>query len=198
MLTLDELRALGRRPRLHPNGFIQFDIMPNVWRLNVWTPQALRSKPLHPIHNHSFDIRSTIITGMLTNITYVFKSSGIGEPFTTVLHRATRLAGHDSMLTVVEDIPAFGELHFRDAVSCNPGESYTLPRNVLHDSIPHGLTATIMRVENPDPKYGPLVAVPAGIEPDNEHRREEYDEEILWTFIDAALEEAKQHEVSLQ
>lgn len=192
MYSIDKLRAFGRRPRLHPNGFIQFDIIPSELRLNVWTPEPLRSKSLHPIHNHSFDIASKVICGMLTNITYGFIPADYIEPFTTVLYQARRLEGSfDSVLEKIKDSNPYGFLRPLGIQSCNPGESYTMPRETLHDSIPHGLTATLMHSIKPNSSYGPIVALPFGVTPDNDHRREDIDERILWEQIDAALMRAE-------
>lgn len=191
MYTLDYLRSLGRRPRVHPNGFIQFDLVPNRLRLNVWTPQALRPKPMHPIHNHSFDVSSQIIVGMLTNLTYDFNPAHYEEPITTVLYRATRLPdSFDSELRKVTDRNPYGTLELSSATSHSPGDTYYMERKTLHDSIPHGLTATIMKSLDPDPNYGPIIAVPHGIDVDNTHRREEFEEGVLWEHIGRALEKA--------
>ena len=39
---VDRLKATGLRPRLHPNGFIQFDVTPNGdIRFHVWPDEKL-------------------------------------------------------------------------------------------------------------------------------------------------------------
>lgn len=195
MYTVTELRALGRRPRVHPNGFIQFDIEPKKIRLNVWPAEplpVLRSR-CHPIHNHSFDLHSRIICGALINSTYIFiPTSGYGwrrdrDRVTTVMYRAERVEGtqNDSVLRPLHN--GYGRLVSWTSTIYGPGEEYALLREILHDSLPHGLTATLMEMKMPDVVYGPLIAVPLGVEPNNEFRRENHDEEVLWQIIDKAL-----------
>ena len=99
--TVAKLKAMGRRPRVHPNGFVQFDIEPNILRLNVWPAEPIPGHPgrIHPIHNHCFDINSTIIHGALTNDVYAFQAST--DYVTHILHEAERVNEHDSILKVV-------------------------------------------------------------------------------------------------
>jgi len=183
----EELRALSSVPRLHPNGFIQLDLVPNQSiRLHVWPDEELRAqKTRHPIHDHSFDMTSEILTGGLTNLIYEFQATEYNKQIT--LYRAKRLP--DSQETILA--PAImkmntGYLRLRHADIYYPGSKYSLSKFILHDSIPHGLTATMMtktRVSD----YSPLVAIPKGIEPDNDYRRDSVDPEILWSFISRAI-----------
>lgn len=193
LLSYVRLREFGRRPRLHPNGFIQLDL--TKWgnlRLHVWPDEPVPAqKTSHPIHDHSFDMESTVILGTLTNREFKFVLGQAPEGRTVVYYRlfqATRLAGQDTVLAEVDGLP--GYLQPTKAKDLTPGERYKLGRGILHESTPHGLTATIMEKINPDPEYGPLVAVPEGVQPDNDFRRETIDEELLWSFIRRALEES--------
>lgn len=196
LMSYYRLREFGRRPRLHPNGFIQLDLTP--WgnlRLHVWPDAPLPAqKTSHPIHDHSFDMESCVILGMLTNREFKFvlgqvpvSMGGMPAPSYRIF-QATRLDGQDTVLSEVDGF--LGYLRVTKSKDIFPGLRYSLPREVLHESIPHGLTASIMEKINPDKEYGPRVAVPEGIEPDNDFRRETIDEEFLWSFIKRALEES--------
>jgi len=186
----EELRALSAVPRLHPNGFIQLDLTAD-WskRLHVWPDEELRAqKTRHPIHDHSFDMESEILTGCLTNLVYEFQASEYNKQ--TMLYRAKRLP--DTQETIL--VPATmkqntGYLRLLRADIYRPSSRYTLHKFVLHDSIPHGLTATIMTKSRMS-DYSPLIAIPKGIEPDNDYRRDRVDTEILWSFIQRGLEKA--------
>lgn len=193
--TLEYLKSLGRKPRVHPNGFVQFDIEPNILRLNVWPADPIPGHPgrVHPVHNHSFDLRSRVIHGALTNRTFHFYPSLI--PFRreaavvgdeVVMHEARRVGDHDSVLAPVEGQPC-GYLTLMTSGTHKAGESYTLERSVLHDSVPVGLTATLMTLERPSPVYKPLVAVPLGVKPMNGYSREAFDEGLLWEIVAKVL-----------
>jgi hypothetical protein len=193
MFTLAYLKTLGRKPRVHPNGFVQFDIEPNILRLNVWPAEPIPGHPgrIHPIHNHSFDLRSKIILGKLTNDVYVFEPApGYGD---MVLHTAQRVGTHDSILIPEakdrwgRPMSAVGYMSLIGSKTYLPGESYTLEKHLFHDSKPKGLTATLMMLESVSKRYAPMVAVPIGVEPMNNFSRDDYDEDLLWSIIGQAL-----------
>lgn len=58
--TLAGLRAVGERPRVHGNGFIQLDVTPRT-RLHFWSPEIPRQKVATPIHDHVFGFVSYVI-----------------------------------------------------------------------------------------------------------------------------------------
>ena len=195
LLSYYRLRELGRRPRLHPNGFIQFDITPwgNI-RLHVWPDTPIQAQQTHhPIHDHCFDMESRIILGQLRNINYSF-IIGAREP--NILHsgpyslyEVTHLPGaQDTTLEEVDGVP--GLLKIASDWTYGPGKRYSIRKGTLHESrAAEGiLTATIMEKTNADATYAARVAVPEGIKPDNDFRRETGDEEILWAFIKRAIE----------
>lgn len=190
----DELRAGSFRPRLHPNGFIQLDLTADLSkRLHVWPDENIQAqKTRHPIHDHSFAMESTVLTGCLTNLTYEFQTSAYN--IQTTLYHAKRFAdSQDTVLTpclrAADGSSITGYLRFLKGDVYFPGSTYRLDRRILHDSIPHGLTATVM-TKTFVSEYSPLIAMPKGIEPDNDYRRQTIDEEILWSFIKRALDKA--------
>src|SRR5882672_5609107 len=89
----EELRQQPRRPRLHPNGFIQLDLTEDLSkRLHVWPDEPLQAQlTRHPIHDHSFDMKSEILAGCLANLIYEFQPSEYN--YQTRLYRAQRLPG---------------------------------------------------------------------------------------------------------
>lgn len=190
---LEYLKSLGRKPRVHPNGFVQFDIEPNILRLNVWPADPIPGHPgrIHPIHNHSFDLKSKIIVGELTNDVYSYEPApGHGD---MVLHTARRINKHDSILVPEakdrwgRPISAVGYMICIGSKTYRPGEFYTLEKHLFHDSIAKGLTATLMSLEKPSKNYAPQVAVPIGVEPMNNYLRDDFDEELLWGIIGQVL-----------
>lgn len=185
--SVEYLKALGRSPRVHPNGFVQFDIEPGVLRLNIWPDQGIEGHPgrVHPIHNHSFDLHSVILVGALTNVTYDLRQEAWIKP-THELHVARHIDQHNTVLQPVRG--GAGALKVLKMDTYHPGQDYSLPRAYLHDSLPHGLTMTLMWTENPDPMYAPKVAVPVGVQPMNNYKRDGFDANLLWDIIGQALE----------
>ena len=196
-LNYDELRAMPGRPRLHPNGFIQLDLVEDKsLRLHVWPDSRLENqKTMHPIHDHSFDMDSTILTGCLTNLVYEFQPSEYNAQVT--LYQAQRLAGsQDTVLAPAKLKLNTGYLCLLGSFSklYMPSAKYTLRKRLLHDSIAHGLTATLMKKTNVS-TYSPLIAVPAGVVPDNDYSREDIQEEVLWHFIKKALDKIEAEKI---
>jgi|SRR5579859_563350 len=189
-------RANNRRPRLHPNGFIQLDLAKDASvRLHVWPAVPLPAqKTRHPIHDHVFDMESTILCGHLRNVLYkalplsdAEAAQAIFRPYR--MYRATRIAKDDTVLMPADEkFYAVVESAHEDL---EPGDTYYMQKGLLHDSVPLGLTCTLMYKLDLDVEYRPVVAVPADIKPDNDFRRETFDESELWRNIFIALEIAE-------
>lgn len=188
--TILELLRSGWQPRLHPNGFIQLDIG-NHRRLHIWPqPPVPAQKTRHTIHDHCFSMRSSVILGHLTHIEYDFNElvrPCHGARHICMLHRAEKIGGED---TVLKPASPIGWLSRRRLLPVAQGFGYGFGPMVLHDSVPKGLTATIMTKTFVDPKYRPLVAVPYGVEPDNDFRRDTMSRDALWQIIDKVLDVA--------
>lgn len=184
-----------KRPRLHPNGFIQLDLdFTGATRLHVF-PFPLKSaqKTSHPIHTHAFDMHSTILGGALCNKEFCFEplSAHARERFNGPLyklHQAKKLSKDDTILA-----PASAPVGYLRTLSVNTyysrrNAAYQMTFDVFHDSIPVAPgTMTVMSKYNLQPTYAPFVAVPVGVQPDNDFRRETVDEETLWEQIKQAV-----------
>lgn len=178
----------GHVPRQHPNGFIQLNLTAAAdVRLHVWPTEPLPLQQLtkHPIHDHNFDMESTILRGRLRNLVYEPEPyvAGSGKPF--VIHLAQRVPGTESETTLNPTEERVNLITVADANYC--GETYRLASGRLHDSMAHGLTATVMTKLSIVDKYQPRVAVPVGVEPDNNFRRANVDLALLWHWIDAVF-----------
>lgn len=183
--NMDYLRSLGNRPRVHPNGFIQLNVLPDL-RINVWPERLPLGHPgrVHPIHDHSFDLFSVIMVGKLTNITYELRQERWASP-THMLWQARKIDDINTQLVPIHS--AKGDIRVLKMETFTPGQEYALTRNILHDSLPHGLTMTLMWASDPDPVYAPKVAVPLAVKPMNDFRRDAFPEDMLWDTIERAL-----------
>ncbi len=188
MLEFKELLRSGRSPRVHPNGFIQLDLNDeHSKRLHVWPSIELpdRQKTKHPIHDHSFDMMSTVLTGKLTNETLVFLSTS-DHPHVWEDHQEYRGVRIGEEETILEPTGNFGCICVVKQECIRAGESYRIPAKAFHNNFADGLTATLMVKLSSEP-YNPRILVPVGVEPDNEFRRENTRPEILWEQIELAL-----------
>ena len=182
--TMRYLRSLGD-PRVHPNGFIQLDLNRSD-RLHVWHPGLpYRQRTYHTVHDHVFGFVSTCFSGRLVNVVYDVAPDPAG---THVLWQAECTDGEESVLR-----PATGEpvrLRHIYAQVVQPGETYHLPAFKFHESLFGEPSLTIIRKDSDTAHEGnphsPLIAVPAGVEPDNDFRRDAVDVDVLWGLIEEA------------
>jgi hypothetical protein len=189
ILSLDDVAALLEwadpkvllKPRVHPNGFIQLDL-PDRHRLHVWPKQPIRAqKTRHTIHDHAFDMTSRVLRGSLVNLVY---REMLGDSFT--VYKASHGMGEETTLvTSGRKCGLWPEMS--KSVAVGTSEEYSMEREVLHDSLPVGLTVTIMKKTMDYPRLTPRIMVPKGVEPDNEFQRERYLQADLWAIIDEAL-----------
>lgn len=180
-----ELRKSGvSNPRVHPNGFLQLDLTAEGDnRLHIWLAddrlpkQSVRTA----IHDHIFDMESSVVKGTLTNVLYV---TDVGEDY-EVWQVQTR-AGNETKLGPT------GSLVSAKAFPQSPinaGETYVFPAAYFHDTETEGDTVTIMRKKRYYPLYKePRILVPKGERPDNSFSRESHDQRFLWGIIEEQLE----------
>lgn len=175
-MQVEEARAEGREPRVHPNGFLQLDLDESR-RLHVWDESLPRQVVRTPIHDHVFTFRSRVILGAVTNVHLRLVDSPEGN---FVVHRAVDRAGEETRLESTGQ-RVFAEVESTDRYEA--GDMYDFPALQFHDSHPEGRTATVM-VKLPA-RYadGPRVLVPYGQRPDNAFEREAADTERLWELV---------------
>jgi hypothetical protein len=184
----------GAVPRVHGNGFIQVDLNnEGTRRLHVWHENLPRQKVATPIHDHVFDMQSTVILGTLIHEEFTWRRHPDGD---FLFYQARREEGTQN--TTLQPalplssgtVPVF--IKRTQRLVMLPGSTYFFPSGRLHLSDHVGLTATIMEKINSPSGYGsPRVLVPVGQEPDNEFHRDAHDVDMLWRYVAAALSIAK-------
>lgn len=188
--TYESLRAAPMKPRVHGNGFLQLDLTQGVYgamegtRLHVWDDDLPRQSVRSSIHDHVFNMHSTVIVGCLIQYEYELDYVEDGE-FDIWVARAQ--PNTNNTILEQDDWVSRVNLECIEKKFIFPYESYDFPAFELHDTGNVGTTATIMqKVER---LYGdPRVLVPHGLEPDNGFDREAFDEEELWPFVKKALD----------
>lgn len=166
-------------PRLHPNGFIQYDLPGRQGRLHIWHPDLPVAQIVHtPIHDHTFDFKSRVIFGRLMHTIYRFDDRVDGD---YRLHRAVVSAGEDTRL---EPTPLVGNMNVTRIHYFSLGERYTFSAGRFHTSEGNGLVATIMQKTRTGVSEYPMVAVPVSVDPDNNFRRHQADAEVLMGYVE--------------
>lgn len=183
-MIYDELRASGKTPRVHGNGFIQLDLNDDgTKRLHVWDADIPRQEVATPVHDHVFALRSTILRGTLihTELLAVEDDNGSHR-----IYRAEQTPGTQNTILVPDKGTV--NLVLKQRLILDKGSIYTFPAWELHQTNHWGLTATVMDKIDAPKEYGrPRVLVPVDSEPDNDFHRDAFDPETLWPFIERAL-----------
>ena len=168
-------------PRLHGNGFIQWDIDRDT-RLHVWSnrfvpmAQAIRT----PIHDHTFSFESHVIKGLLYNKVYRLVGGDRYKVYRAVTRHGedTRLVSDGMRVDLIE----------QGGQAVHSGERYTFPAGMFHESIPMtDPVITVMRKTDKQVTAAPHVLVPAEMEPDNDFDRYQYSAETLTVAVFQAL-----------
>lgn len=147
------LAADGGDPRVHPNGFVQLDLgaavvgvtghSGAVRRLHVWNPPGLRvpgRARSEGIHDHVFDMCSTVLVGTLRQRVYEF-AVGTGRPHTHEVHRASYWAGGSYLVPT----GVRGVVREVDAYDVPAGHAYSQAPWTFHETDPvSGLLVTVM------------------------------------------------------
>lgn len=192
--NIDELRALERRPRVHPNGFIQLDLTEPVdkarghggapRRLHIWPDEGVLEgqDSDSPIHDHVFDMESSVQRGSLVQIRYTFKLEHYSLP-THEVWLPNYLNASESVLAPTGVLGSLASDIYTQTVGA--GESYQQAAFTFHETQPaHTPVVTIMTKTKSYDNFDARVLVPLNSPPDNDFRREQYDESFLWEIIE--------------
>lgn len=174
----------GGNPRVHPNGFIQLDLedVADSWnashkrghsganrRMHIWNPPGIilpHQGTVNEIHDHVFDMESTVVKGVLEQRLYTMTIGGFTAP-DHELYRAVYSGKSDSRL---ESTGVKGYLVHRESYPIKAGETYTQRAFTFHDSFAEGLVVTIMTKKHIHDGDASVI-VPVGTVPDNSYDR---------------------------
>lgn len=180
------LQALGTRPRVHGNGFIQLDLTDRI-RLHVWgDPRIPRQATETPVHDHAFGFTSYVLRGVLENKLYTREPISLITPLHQP-HRAVARHGEDTRLEPTGNTVPLWVLASQFV---GAGNSYAMRAREIHETIPHGVSLSVIVKDEPTVTYGgapPTVYVPIGVVPDNAFDRYAASPELLWQIIAEAI-----------
>jgi len=177
------MKRLDIEPRVHGNGLIQIDLDRRV-RVNVWSPLVPRQTISTPIHDHTFDFESTVICGTLIHKEY---SVGKGDGEYQMYVSRPRV-GEDTLL-IRETDSKYVAMLARQIVLAE-GDQYSFRAGTFHESVPSGLTATVMKKTAVSVRHASRVLCLSSVEPDNAFNRHAFTSADLWEVVREALLEA--------
>ena len=169
---------MTKEPTLHPNGFVQFDLTPDV-RLHIWSPRLPEAQVVKtPIHDHTFNFRSRVLCGSLHHDVYAWVPNNI-DPGYTLYAAKPWLTGLDTALITLGEN---GDMTLLEENTFTPGGEYVFKAGWFHESYADGLTATVCLKTRKHLREAARVAVPFGQEPDNDFSRYQTKENITPMF----------------
>ncbi len=183
ILDYSELRNGEHQPRFHGNGFIQLDLEDGS-RLNVWDPSlyGLAQSIRTGIHDHRFSFISEVIYGVQVHQPYEVVSGDEYEIYTPVRRGDTE----DTKL--VRSMAGRFSFVANHRLEIPRGNSYEFMFGLFHDTVPIGLTATLMGKTKVEKLWTPRVACRVGEKPDNGFNRDLVDKADLWSSIENVLD----------
>lgn len=187
--TLEKLKELGNRPRVHGNGFIQLDI-DDRRRLHIWGhPEIPRQLTRSPIHDHIFSFKSRCLVGRLANVNY---HQHIAPEGNWCVHVPQVRKDEDTILIPTQEkcfvVPASVEV----IDARGPVQTYQMPAYTFHETFTDGPAATVIVKDGPTQAQGgaglPRVLVNVEDKADNDFDRYDCaDPETLWKIIEEVL-----------
>lgn len=167
----DALDTDQTNPRVHPNGFVQFDLSEEL-RLHVWHHEIPRQKTNTPIHDHTFDMTSEVLNGRMVNINY--------EIMTEPLSRFVIHVPENGKLTPTEQQVGIDK-NSVDVIWY--GEEYSVPEGSFHESIAPHSAVTLIHMSPTQRSIPPRVLVPRTQKPDNSFDRYDAMTEDVWGIV---------------
>jgi hypothetical protein len=179
--SIDASREYGYVPRVHPNGFLQLDLDPaKTQRLHIWDLSLPRQEVPTLIHDHEFDLESTVYMGCLINKRFRVEPAdtedGQFKKWTVqreVGSEETKLIESEDEFTAVQTTREF----------IYPQGIYTMSATEFHESGHIGPTVTVMKKLGYHAGHSASVLVPVGQQPDNDFRRSNTDVDYLWDMV---------------
>jgi len=171
----------GPRPRVHGNGFIQLDLSETV-RLHVWGHRDIpRQAVPTQVHDHTFNFRSRVLVGAITNVVY----GAIDDPDGSfMVYEAQPNVGEDTRLVSTGRRVRLVEC---SRLWIQAGDSYLMAAGEFHESIVSRPTATVITKTATQLRPIGRTLVPVGAQPDNAFNRYGESPEKLWRIIAEVL-----------
>jgi hypothetical protein len=184
---LENLKTLGHAPRVHPNGFIQFDLNSDGSdRLHIWDHRIPRQDTATTTHDHKFLMHSKVYRGVLAQVVYGVDLNHGSNP-TDEIYMAKYTSRSESKL-VPTGVKVARTTADVELLHGDENDSYSQPPFTFHDSVPVVFpVVTWMTKLTDEPDHTPRILVPLGQTPDNDFERTAHDPDFLWEVIAEAI-----------
>jgi hypothetical protein len=191
-LTVDWLRRAGARPRLHPNGFVQLNLLGeggggSPARLHVFPWPLLRpsEESNTPCHDHIFDMHSEVILGSVEQVEFAVALSHGASPTHEIWSVRTDGLNRDG---APGPTGVLVEAWLDQSSEFEAGCGYSQRAFTFHETRWYGMAATVMTKRRVYQDFSPRILVPVGIGHDPaQDDRSRVPEDTLWEVIDQAL-----------
>lgn len=179
------LKELGK-PRFHGNGFVQLYLMPDI-RLHIWHPDLPPIRNHNAaIHNHRYDMKSTIYAGTLTHTIY---DVDVFHPHPDIRVIQLEGASGDFKKPKIETSDV-GKLIIRHVYNFAKGSTYTMRRPYFHssDNKTNKPIVTIFERSNKSTAFAKILCgINDGATTHAFAQETQPDENALWSIISTSL-----------
>lgn len=175
---------------MHPNGFIQVKLK-GGGRLHFWHPELPRQEVATPIHDHTFDMSSEVLLGSVTHVHVVPELDSTGH---YKVHYALPAPGCDAQTDLVPNGQRVRAVE-RPALLVNAGQCYDFPAFEFHRTFDNSAAVSCIH-KTAEHVGSPRVLVPYWAVPDNGFKRDAYDWDFCWRWIQDIVEDAALPEVA--
>lgn len=131
IISLELLHSENIEPLWHPLGFVSCILKEEkdeIIKLHYWPKGERKTKvPNWPIHNHAYDIESTILYGEIKNIFYTISESGPYKVYEVIYDKKNSY--------LKEKILGKVNLNKKSELISKKGDSYTIKKHNFHESI---------------------------------------------------------------
>lgn len=185
---IDELEAMGVKVQAQPIGLMRLALnnQNNAAEgpfLHIWIPGLPIQKTGGPFaHTHVFHLRSKVLIGKLTDITYTPTSDPNGA---YKLVQGHCRQDYCSLSDIIDRV-CMNKKNIRDI---HAGQTYEVPKGIFHLTSlkKDAVVMTLMQKIDVD-KADPIVAVPYHLPISNESfNRDQLDQQAAWTQIRSLL-----------
>jgi hypothetical protein len=182
---IENARSLGYRPRVHPNGFLQLNLIEaGSNRLHIWHPDLPKQTTRTAVHDHIFDMESVVKKGVLGQTEIHYSLEHGGTP-TSEIYMAHYSEKSDSKLYPTGVLVKESSYHMNRVIE---GDSYVQSAFTFHESVPQtDVVVTVMTKSLIYASHQPRVLVPLEETPDNSFHRENASEAFLWSIIEESV-----------
>lgn len=161
--VFNKLQSTGQKPRFHGNGFVQLYLGEGK-RLHIWSPDLPMIRDHNAtMHNHRYDVHSTVIHGLLKHTVYDVVYEPLTGPYQMNVVNTSN--PEDKPLSGPKGTGERYNLVKKGVYHMPKGSYYEFPYPLIHTSEADEFTITLFEQVNDDRSRHPFVLSPYGEAP---------------------------------